>query len=833
MKHEKHTLSALPLKAQIAEPHPNPKILHRIYFSNFSPFHDPFLHFRETWLEQLPDYKIMDWNLTNLDVGENEWTRRAFKEKNPVFLSEYFRWKVLAEFGGVYIDADCEMLDGKIFGRIVDELYQQDAYDVFFGIEERSNGHPTAQTVGAKRGAGLVDYMIDLYVNRLTPLWHWREQRGLIGPQLMSLYFHEKGINTEYNGFFKNLDDEIIVERAKVYPQEYFSPKFGIKGESINYDSKKTCIYHMFANSNVDFSGEKDFQAERHLAARFSEYTGNVKKQSGFPRRYGLTRLRAGKGVGEVTPQAMTAIATSGLVSHGPYISLERGSYRASLTDLRAPTTGFVTLSITADHGARMLASKTVTFTDGLRPDVSVSFEVDRDFASNLEFLVHIDNADTFAFSSIGLDQRDPSIRRSPAVKPGSLKILHRIYFGFDGKPDQFQAYLETWREQLPDFKIVFWNASNLPMQINAYVRQLYEERDHAFLTDFFRWYVLREYGGVYLDADIEVVNGDIFRRLVAELEQHDSVDAFIGIDERGGGWYTAHSVASKPASDFSEFMCSVYENFGSFAAWRKKGMYFWAPQLTALYFANRDYNKGGMGTTPALDRPVVVERVKIYPQDWFSPLSPSGDAAKPFRLDGLSENTCLCHHFACSWHDESSFYAAHSRVRGGQANMLLRDLVSGEAGVAPQRSGAVAAPDPRTIRIDSTDRNFQTEVGLKEADGIRAIGASGRLVYGPYVTLAAGEYEACFTFADVEALGEVIVDVVTDFGKHTVHGPTIVRGLRGGCHFKMRFGSAKAMRMLECRLNVNDQSRFRVEQLEIQPVDPSLVARVLSFFQP
>ena len=152
----------------------NPKILHRIYFENFAPFHDPFEHFLESWAKQMPDYTVMRWNASNLDVTANLWTRRAAKEGAPVFLAEYFRWKLLAEYGGVYLDADCEIVDGPVFSGIVDELFASEEYDCFFGVEQRGNGHPTAQTVGAKKDAELVRFMRSLYEEQLGELWPWR-----------------------------------------------------------------------------------------------------------------------------------------------------------------------------------------------------------------------------------------------------------------------------------------------------------------------------------------------------------------------------------------------------------------------------------------------------------------------------------------------------------------------------------------------------------------------------------------------------------------------------------------------------------------------------------
>lgn len=256
-----------------------------------------------------------------------------------------------------------------------------------------------------------------------------------------------------------------------------------------------------------------------------------------------------------------------------------------------------------------------------------------------------------------------------------TLQKIHRIYFGFDGRPDMFSNYLKTWEKELPGFEIIHWNAQNLPMDINDYTCKLFEERDHAFLTDFFRWWVLREYGGVYLDADIEVVNGQGFTTLVKELESSRDFDAFIGIDERRSGWYTAHSMAARKGSDLASFMCEVYEGLDQLSVWRKKALYLWAPQMVALYFANNGHHVEGMGTTPFLDAPIIISNVKVYPQDYFSPLAPTGQPKKPFVLSAYTKNTVICHHFACTWHSADSIYAKHASTNGGGTGRLLQDI--------------------------------------------------------------------------------------------------------------------------------------------------------------
>lgn len=778
-----------PIPALASETQENPKILHRIYFDNFAPFKDPFEHFLESWSREMPDYKIMRWNASNLDVNENEWTRRANKDKAPVFLAEYFRWKVLSEYGGVYLDADCEILDGKVLSKIVDGLYNQDKYSIFFGVEEKSNGHPTAQTMGAKKGSKLVEFMKGLYEDDLHNFWPWRESRGLIGPQLMSLFFLNQDINKKDNGFFKNIEKPVILGEAKIYPQVYFSPKFALVGGDILFEAGKTCIYHMFANSNVDFSRNKSLNKAREQALTFDQYREALKKAQRFPRTYDSDWLSTVDGIR--TPTAIKAQATSGIIVHGPYISLSPGAYEVDLVCDVTPRAGSAVLSVTSSSGALAHASKRVLFPLGQGETLSLPFEV-LEPVKDVEAVLVVDQID-----AISVDRLEIKQKRSMAVSGSAgLKVLHRIYFGFDGKPDGYQAYLDTWKEQLPDFEIVHWNASNLPMKINAYVEKLHAEKDHAFLTDYFRWYVLREHGGSYLDADVEIVNGDIYRNLIEEMAADDRYDALIGIDEKGGGWYTAHSMASKPGSEISRFMCELYDNFGSFAAWRKKGMYFWAPQLAALYFANKGHNVAGMGTSPNLEHPTITAGVKIYPQDWFSPVAPTGNPNNPFDLNAASANTALCHHFACSWHDEDSIYLSHSRSAGGQANAMLKDLME-EA-----RNGAFDA-----------EKDLHTLVGVKRNGEIATTGRDGVLVYGPYISLKAGHYRAEIQFGNTASLKGAEVDVIAN--RSVVIATR--RPITGTDHkktFTVEFELPENTGQIECRIMSGKKSKFSVSKI-------------------
>lgn len=250
-----------------------------------------------------------------------------------------------------------------------------------------------------------------------------------------------------------------------------------------------------------------------------------------------------------------------------------------------------------------------------------------------------------------------------------SLKVLHRIYFGFDEKPDQYQEYLETWRHQLPDYEIKLWSKDNLPLDLNEYTRALTSEKDYAFLGDYFRWWVLREFGGVYLDADIEIINGKKFNTLIEELESAQDYDALIGIDT-DDGCYTAHSMAACKNSELVNFMCGFYENLGVLRSRRKQ--FFVAPLVVPLFFQDENPLNLAEGRFVGCMEPTIFRRVKIYPKDFFSPLSYSGDY---FWLKDCTPNTVICHHYGCSWHTPDSLYFPRgNQIR--QQRVMMKDYI-------------------------------------------------------------------------------------------------------------------------------------------------------------
>ncbi|HMR72901.1 MAG TPA: capsular polysaccharide synthesis protein, partial [Candidatus Saccharibacteria bacterium] len=85
-------------------------------------------------------------------------------------------------------------------------------------------------------------------------------------------------------------------------------------------------------------------------------------------------------------------------------------------------------------------------------------------------------------------------------------KIIHYIWVGGNKKPDSVYKYIESWRKYCPDYLIIEWNEKNYDITQNRYTREAYEAKKWAFVTDYMRLDILCQFGGVYVDSDIEIV---------------------------------------------------------------------------------------------------------------------------------------------------------------------------------------------------------------------------------------------------------------------------------------------------------------------------------------
>lgn len=86
-------------------------------------------------------------------------------------------------------------------------------------------------------------------------------------------------------------------------------------------------------------------------------------------------------------------------------------------------------------------------------------------------------------------------------------KKIHYIWIGGNPLPEEFQKNIDTWKKYNPDYEIICWNEKNYDFKKCDYVREAYEAKQWAFASNYARLDIVQEYGGIYLDTDVEVVS--------------------------------------------------------------------------------------------------------------------------------------------------------------------------------------------------------------------------------------------------------------------------------------------------------------------------------------
>ncbi len=100
-------------------------------------------------------------------------------------------------------------------------------------------------------------------------------------------------------------------------------------------------------------------------------------------------------------------------------------------------------------------------------------------------------------------------------------KVIHYCWFGGKTLPKSALKCINSWKKYCPDYKIIEWNEKNFNIDCCPYVREAYEEKKWAFVSDVARLYALVNYGGIYMDTDVEVI------KPLDSLLKYDAVSGF------------------------------------------------------------------------------------------------------------------------------------------------------------------------------------------------------------------------------------------------------------------------------------------------------------------
>ena len=85
-------------------------------------------------------------------------------------------------------------------------------------------------------------------------------------------------------------------------------------------------------------------------------------------------------------------------------------------------------------------------------------------------------------------------------------KVIHYCWFGRNSLPELAEKCISSWKKYCPDYEIIEWNEDNFDLSCCDFIREAYEEKKWAFVSDAARLFIIYAHGGVYLDTDVELI---------------------------------------------------------------------------------------------------------------------------------------------------------------------------------------------------------------------------------------------------------------------------------------------------------------------------------------
>ena len=184
---------------------------------------------------------------------------------------------------------------------------------------------------------------------------------------------------------------------------------------------------------------------------------------------------------------------------------------------------------------------------------------------------------------------------------------------------------IESWKKFMPEYEIKRWDEDNFDISSNLYVKEAYEHRKFAFVTDYVRLYALYKEGGIYMDTDVEVV-----KNMTPFLHLH----AFSGFES--SGYVPTGMMASEKEGIWVRDLMSYYDD-RKFV--KEDGSFDLTTNTSVI--TNYMLEKGLVMNNSFQDFEGLTT---MYPSEYFCPISQdTGEIS-------LTENSFCIHHFAGSW---------------------------------------------------------------------------------------------------------------------------------------------------------------------------------------
>lgn len=211
-------------------------------------------------------------------------------------------------------------------------------------------------------------------------------------------------------------------------------------------------------------------------------------------------------------------------------------------------------------------------------------------------------------------------------------KIIHYCWFGGNPLPELAVKCIESWKKNFPDYEIKEWNESNFDINVIPYTRDAYKEKKYAFVSDYARFWILYNYGGVYFDTDVEVIKS--FDKILAS-------GPFMGIER--DPMFEGDNILVAPGlglavEEHNEIYKKVLDKYETLSYLDKEGNRI---PITVCDIVTNLLLGYGLKNVKGIQK---VSGISIYPSEYFNPINPISHRIHKTR------NCHSVHWYMASW---------------------------------------------------------------------------------------------------------------------------------------------------------------------------------------
>lgn len=216
-------------------------------------------------------------------------------------------------------------------------------------------------------------------------------------------------------------------------------------------------------------------------------------------------------------------------------------------------------------------------------------------------------------------------------------KVIHYCWFGGNPLPETAVKCIESWKKYCPNYEIRQWDESNFDVNCCTYVKQAYEAKKWAFISDYARFQILYEQGGLYFDTDVE---------LIKPIDDLVEKGPFMGAERHTEGLPEVNpgvGLAARAGMPLYRELIQAYHERKFLNADGSFNL------ITIVAYTTEVLRKHGLQNVQGVQN---VEGLWIYPPEYFCPKDMvSGELT-------VTENTRSIHHFDGTWYSEEERYA-------------------------------------------------------------------------------------------------------------------------------------------------------------------------------